>query len=307
MQHLTGKTMILLVGEQPAPNLLPVRQLQAGCVVLVYSDRTQKVATKLRSVMDCEIVLCHVHAYDIPAIVASLREIIAQNEWSHTDLVFNLTGGTKMMMLAAYLLAQELGSPWIYLNSEGNLTPELLCFAPGDLTSASLPVSVMVELEDYLRMYMGTYGQRKIKDAFEIAISQAIAPEFWPEGLDEFLLGVCPKDAGNVDVDAVMRAGTQFGVVEIKNRKSLNDEGNKFAIDQLTTAASQVGLGTYVRKIVITTEPLDVNNRKLATKERIDVIELPGFRQTSTLSAEETAHLREEISRIMGIRRGARP
>jgi len=47
--------MVLLVGEQPAPNMLPVRQLSPNAAVLVYTDYTRIRTKNLRDLLkrDC--------------------------------------------------------------------------------------------------------------------------------------------------------------------------------------------------------------------------------------------------------------
>jgi len=44
---MTKTALILLVGEQPLPNLLPTRRINPELVVLVHTDRTKEIAERL--------------------------------------------------------------------------------------------------------------------------------------------------------------------------------------------------------------------------------------------------------------------
>lgn len=51
--------LILLVGEQPAPNLLPTRHLSPDTVALVYTEHTKPVAERLKGLLpNCQCFLC---------------------------------------------------------------------------------------------------------------------------------------------------------------------------------------------------------------------------------------------------------
>ena len=66
--------MVALVGGQPLPNLLPVRQDKPEGVLLVYTQRTAQVAGRLSATLKDETQVFEVEteAYDIPKIVTAL-------------------------------------------------------------------------------------------------------------------------------------------------------------------------------------------------------------------------------------------
>ncbi len=118
-------TMIALVGEQPLPNFLPVRHYHPSNVVLVYTARTQQKYEYLKATLQKEVKVrgLQTDPYDIPAIAKALDEELDKLASTITQpLVFNLTGGTKTMSLAAYQIAQQRNSPIMYLQSEGKRT-----------------------------------------------------------------------------------------------------------------------------------------------------------------------------------------
>ena len=112
--------LISLVGEQPIPNLLPLRHFKPAASLVVYSSFTKKAANRLRQLVDgaAEFLELEVDAYDIQQIQASLLDAISRRSVNGQDLLFNITGGTKPMSLAAFLTAQKLTAPVIYLQSE---------------------------------------------------------------------------------------------------------------------------------------------------------------------------------------------
>ncbi len=111
--------LISLIGEQPIPNLLPIRYLKPERNMLVYSQKTRERARFLRRLIGGAEDLredLQVDAYDFPKILATLQERLAQR----TDVQFNLTGGTKMMALAAYALAAQRLTTQIYQRMLGH-------------------------------------------------------------------------------------------------------------------------------------------------------------------------------------------
>lgn len=108
--------MLTLIGEQPIPNLLPIRHDKPADVLLVYTLLTQRVSDRLKRIIETEttVHLCQVHPYDIPAIQQAIEQKVQVLGWPVSETIFNLTGGTKMMALAAFALAARNDSPFIY-------------------------------------------------------------------------------------------------------------------------------------------------------------------------------------------------
>lgn len=68
--------MIALIGEQPIPNLLPIRHVKPIEVLLVRTDRTKQVSERLEKVVkqDVGVHFCHVDPYDIAKIYTRLTK-----------------------------------------------------------------------------------------------------------------------------------------------------------------------------------------------------------------------------------------
>lgn len=299
MSDQSPRVMVLLVGEQPAPNLLPLEECNPQHVVLVYSDRTTPTAQRLEPLTERPCMHLVVSAYEPQDVADKVSALVEEQGWTADNLVFNLTGGTKQMVLGAFAVVTQLGCPWVYLVSEKGRSD--LHWFQGD---ALQPTHVThlegdVTLDQYLRMYVGAYRHCAPGDALEGVLLAALSPEAWPAGLDEYLTCIRPAGVSNLEMDAVLRVRNQVGVVEIKRK------GSKRAIDQLNTAASRPYLGTYARKIMITAQPLEHNTRELAESHHVAVIEVPGYLETEVLSEPDVTHVRQRISSIMGIDGGS--
>ena len=295
--------MLSLIGEQPIPNLLPLRHQPPEVAVLVYSDLTVKAAGRLAKLLPqgCQGEPCPVSAYDIAAAKQAMLELVAAKGWPPASLLFNLTGGTKPMSLAAYLAAAELRAPFLYLQSEGKHT-RLYQYefdaqsVPHVATDELLPG--LITIDDYLRAFVDDYqltGFAKDEASkgtrFERAIHTALEPV-----VDEIAVGL--KLLGVVDVDFVVRCANQVGIIEAKT-----GSGVKKGIDQLSTAGEPRNLGTYTQKILVSDQVWDhtlSNLRELAEARRIEVIELPSFGTNGDLSAEDAETLRRRVCKVLG-------
>jgi len=275
-------TLILLVGEQPAPNLLPLRYYTPAQVVLVHTRRTAPIAGRLKKVIGTVVVepLCEVDAYAMPSIADGLRDYITRHGWSGDDLIFNLTGGTKPMALAAYEVARQSGARAFYYQTEDNQSLiHPYHFEQGNLVCETVePIAATLTLDNYLRLYVGDYDTGKLKEPLEIAVEQTLRrrlPQY------EFMPSVrLKKLAGNVEVDLLARNGNQIAAFEIKRQ-------GKKGIDQLNGVTDQRTLGTYTRKILISATPLESNNLELANAYRIRVVTLASAQSGALSQADE--------------------
>src|SRR5579884_1697272 len=121
-------TMIALVGEQSQPNFIPVLHYNPNCVIFVYTTKTDTIYKNQKMVLEkrkIKVYGIQTDPYNIAAIVKALNERLAkiakesdEIAQSLKSLVFNLTGGTKIMSLAAYQVAAQLKAPVIYFQSD---------------------------------------------------------------------------------------------------------------------------------------------------------------------------------------------
>jgi len=295
------QTMIFLVGEQSIPNLLPIRAFRPEAALGVFSEYTRKGYERLGPLVGEQLRLwpLKVDAYDICAIQAALLGEIRSRELVSHELLFNITGGTKPMSLAAYLAAQELQAPIIYLQTEGKRTR--LCRYEFDQTAPRMVedqiLPGLITIDDYLQAYLGRqYSSRKsVQDddghRFEQAIANALGPV-----LDEAVRGISLK--GVVDVDLVVRSENQVGILEAK----LGNNHMKQGIDQLNTAGGQTFLGTYTQKFLVSDQNWNAypDLKELASTRQITIIELPNSRGQPTLTMENTQKVQQAILKGLG-------
>jgi hypothetical protein len=117
--HPPRRCMIALIGQQPLPNLLPIRHYRPQAAVLIYTARTRVVFERLSQTLGqgaLTIRGVEVDPYDIIAIEQAICAAIQELE--EHELLFNLTGGTKAMALAAYRVAEQRQAEVLYLESE---------------------------------------------------------------------------------------------------------------------------------------------------------------------------------------------
>src|SRR5260370_39003487 len=100
--------MVALIGEQPLPNLLPVRRYQPDAVLLVYTERTKGVYERLVAMLkqETKVYGLETSAYDVVAIVKALDTRLEEQDLVNQTLIYNLTDGTKKIERAGYHDAQ---------------------------------------------------------------------------------------------------------------------------------------------------------------------------------------------------------
>jgi len=285
---MTKTALILLVGEQPLPNLLPTRHINPEMVALVYTDRTKEIAKRLEALLSVEKLPCEVKPYDLPKIEQTLQDLSRQIAESEHHLLFNLTGGTKPMSLAAFQVASQRKAPFVYFQTEGGRSL-LYRYQFTDQGEVELEkqeeISQTITLDDYLRAQVGNYTPGSPRDDFERQVSQALQtiPDL------EILTSVRPQGLEALEVDFVLRLGNQVGVIEAKTK------GAKSGIDQIQAVAEQRYLGTYVAKFLVSGKEVDRNNKNLARAYGIEMIELPSYADTGEISESDQQTLRERI------------
>lgn len=289
---MNQEVMIALIGEQQIPNLLPIRHEKPERVVLVYTDRTEKGFERLKGLLgDAHVDPLKVKSpYDINAIQQDLRGFINVGGFDSSQIIFNLTGGTKPMAFAAYRLAEELSSPFLYLQSEGgkSLVYRYEFSGSGPKLVKQDVIPTLLTIDDYLKAHLGSYEKASKQEPFEELVHGAIC-----DSVNESTRSITH---GSLEIDLVIRCGNQVGIAEIKSgKKGLKKEG----IDQLNTAGEQRYLGTYTRKFLIVNRKVGSQNRKLAEAHRIRVIELCSA-EGGTLSLEDKGELVRTIRKDLG-------
>ena len=289
---MNEKLMIALIGEQQMPNLLPIRYEKPDQVILIYSKHTENRYQKLKNLLGNTYAtpLKIEDPYNIFETKKDLSDLIYSMGYSSKDIIFNLTGGTKPMAFASYHLADELSSPFIYLQSEGGKSLiyryEFIDKIAQLVDKKEIPP--VITIDDYLRVHLGTYEKLSFRSNFEKILYEELKQLF-----DEVSHSI---KHGSLEIDLVLRRGNQVGIVEVKTGKSA---AKKEGIDQLNTAAEQRYLGTYARKFLIVNKEMGANNLELAKAHRTTVIELCK-EESDAISVEDKEKLADAVFKNFG-------
>ena len=297
-------THLALVGEQPMPVLLTDRYIKPDHTILVCTDRTRPVAERLCALLPHAAIEVIDDAYDLIRIGSALKELVEAGGAGEPWIV-NLTGGTKMMSLGAFLHAVQNNLQFVYLESEGaNSVLDRFSWHNNRLrrqarTVLDLP---LVNACDYVKVHVGEYDEQgySLDDSgvisfggeMERAVHCALKNEF------EVLVGVRPRHAGRqVEIDLVLRDGNQVAIAEVKFGGK--EDRPKRAIDQLSTAGAREYFGTYTARLLILANPLARSTATLAKDRGITVIELQAYQNGASLTGSDARKLVEAVRRAL--------
>jgi len=292
-------TMIALVGGQPLPNLLPVRHYKPDNLILIYTQFTKPVYERLKMTVQPDTVVdgFETNPYNIVNIMRDITTFLGTSGSENGLLIFNLTGGTKAMALAAYQVAQQQSAHLLYLESEGKQSrvyqyqwhQGMLQIAADELLPAC------ITLKDFFNIHLGPKvwqeegPNRQEGGPFEIALAEALRPH-----MDETMIGIKAM-MGQIDIDVAVRAGNQFGIIEAK----AGENGKKLdGIKQLSTASRH--LGTYTQQFYAVTVNPSHSHEAIVAASRIRVISLPDYNaETNTLPSSDSERLVAEVVKAL--------
>jgi len=293
-------TLIQLIGAQPLPNLLPWLHLKPDQTMLIYTPQTDQVRQRIESVIgQCHSIRCD--AYDIESLVKALDAELASQQ--NSDLIFNLTGGTKAMVLAANQVAMKRGALVVYLESER--TQNVLYEYRYDnqqtlrLQGKTL-LPELITIEQFLDAHIGK-GQwqeagpsKDIGGAFEQAVADAIRARLSQAEVKQGIKFLGSDRRPQVDLDIVVRCGNQFARIECKS------QGKTTTLD----AAKQLNLvsellGTYTRKFIALSNDPNPEHQAVYEATRTTVIVLSSFSDTN-LSDNDQQNLAKTIAQAIG-------
>jgi len=272
-------TMIVLVGEQPIPNLLPIRYINPSETWLVYTKTTEKVATRLKKLISngLDFKVTDKLTYRTDLLFTELQQKINPQN----DLIFNLTGGTKMMAFSAFALAAETNSKFIYFQTEGrkSLLSQYSFQQGKPCFEEDKNLPPLITATDYLNAHLDGFnetgfsqdqkGQLTAGGFFEQQLYNVLKNHF-----DEILVGIRPWVADQIEIDLVIRCGNHVGIAEIKLSDKIKEEGPKKGLDQLAMAGRREYLGTYTTKFLITGSKItNTKIRTLAQEAKIKIID----------------------------------
>lgn len=302
MQIKNSKVMISLVGEQPVPSLLPIRHLQPAEIALIHTHASKRVGDNLKPLLQkaSRVILFEVTPYDILKVKASLEKLVSDRQWKGSDLIFNLTGGTKPMSLAAFQFAEEMKSSVTYLQSEGGKS--LLYSYVWENQKLQLAgreeLKSFLTIDDFLKVYgrddyfrKTNNNQHQAGEIFENAVCEALA-----EICDEVKQSVSFRSFPHVELDLVFRIGNQIGIAEAKTGI---EAGKKSSIDQLNSPTHREFLGTYTKKFLFLQGTISSNNQKLIEAYRINALEINEPLLNGKLAGSDFHLLKEKVTKSL--------
>jgi Domain of unknown function (DUF1887) len=292
--------MIALIGEQPLPNFLLARHQHPDALLLVYTLKTDPVYEKLKATLQPGAAIYELltDPFDIITIIKDLKDKLAEPELAaHQSFVFNLTGGTKAMSLAAYHVAQQRNTSIVYMESEGKHNQvfryEWKEQQLQEPTDNILPECI--ELKDFFNMHLGLMKWHVDgPSATEGGLLERAVGEVLRSHGYEVMMGVKIMKE-QVDIDVAVRSGNQFGIIEAK----VGDEGRGLnGIKQLSTAKRH--LGTFTQQFYVINVTPTPSQKEIVDAANIKVISLLDYRRGATsLSSSDTKELIKQIDEAL--------
>lgn len=155
---MTAAVHVLLVSAQAAPNLLPALDpaLKPAEAILLVSQAMRPRAEALQRVLlEAGVRVSRVdlpNEHDYPALEAALLELAAER--AGQAIALNVTGGTKLMALAAQSIAQTAGWSVFYVDAD---TDEVIWLGK----RAGQRLTEHLRLRHYLMGYGFTLAERE--------------------------------------------------------------------------------------------------------------------------------------------------
>jgi hypothetical protein len=148
---------LMLVSDQAAPNLLPALDpaMKPKEAVLLVSQKMTTKATALQAVLKEVGIQTHTvplpDEHNMAALETILMDIATQREGQ--SIALNVTGGNKLMALAAQAVAQAAGWPAFYVDVDTDQVVWL------DKTRPAHALTQQLRLRHYLRGYGVTLAE----------------------------------------------------------------------------------------------------------------------------------------------------
>lgn len=148
---------ICLVSKQPLPNFLPIFEadFRPQKVILLVTPEMKNEADILASVIKNRCQINNIEQitiddeYDISLVENELLHLLA--DYQSDKVAVNITGGTKLMAIAAFNFAQDNGYQCIYFTQNQS---EIILFHPKRQPEILLQCqSQKLKIEDYLNLY----------------------------------------------------------------------------------------------------------------------------------------------------------
>ena len=144
---------VCLVSDQAIPNFVPVvdKEFRPKEVVLLVTDKMKAKAEILAKIMRerCAVgvrLLNVADAYDMTQVGEQVFALLCDEDKEQVAL--NVTGGTKLMAIAAYGMFKDAGYPSFYFTDNSN---EIILLDSNERLPALQPPKI--KIEDYLSLH----------------------------------------------------------------------------------------------------------------------------------------------------------
>lgn len=111
---------IAILGKEVLPIFYPIREYTPHIVYLIGTAENRAIANKLQKILKFLNIECYfseVSAFDIKQVRNECERIVSSYT-SEEQFIFNLTGGTKLMAIGAFIVAQNCNSKIIYTDGK---------------------------------------------------------------------------------------------------------------------------------------------------------------------------------------------
>lgn len=139
---------VVLVSDQPIPNLTTLLQFRPDLALLLYTSDMGSQKDRLQSVLKARQIAVEsreILPYDLNNVIGVCEKII--NDYRESDISLNITGGTKIGTMGAFQVFYSGDKPIYYVNTRDN---EILKVAPD---SQCITIDAKIGIKDYLAAY----------------------------------------------------------------------------------------------------------------------------------------------------------
>jgi hypothetical protein len=267
--------LLSLIGEQPIPNLLPLWQFPEYSATQFAATRTTlpmahtlaaavRRDAQLKKVDVLEPLL--LEAYDIAQARDVLTAALVTHRAQGREVCLNLTGGTKLMSLAALQAAFGSGIRLLYISSEQN---QVIMLASDGSERARQPIQVRISAEQYLAAHgleVEPAGRRpsELKDGSwleEIVARRALeSGSFDDVRRNVFIRKHSERGLVENELDVVVTRNGRLAVCSCKSGRKITKE----QLYELTSLSRREAAGIYCGKVLVT----DLAELSQALRER---------------------------------------
>lgn len=140
-------TIVCLVSHQAMANVIPVLEMKPNKVILLQTTQESNTSENLRNLFNSkniktEIFEKFIDPYNLETVKSASRQIINNNE---SDIVLNVTGGTKPMAIAAYEIFKSSDKAIVYYDPVSHSV-----MAMNPINVHNKKVTFKINVEDYL-------------------------------------------------------------------------------------------------------------------------------------------------------------